>query len=130
MAILFGSLEITPLEYRVFPPYGLITEAFIPLGSYLLFVGIFTSAKHISRDAELRKQFYKSAASQLTLLKTIGVSQMEKELESEIKFVEKRTKIFETTDVPDLKDEDVKEILHDVLTELYYSKGKKAIQRS
>ena len=130
MAILFGSLEITPLEYRVFPPYGLITEAFIPLGSYLLFVGIFTSAKHISRDAELRKQFYKSAASQLTLPKTIGVSQMEKELESEIKFVEKRTKIFETTDVPDLKDEDVKEILHDVLTELYYSKGKKAIQRS
>jgi hypothetical protein len=51
-------------------------------------------------------------------------------LESEIEFVEKRTKIFESTDVPDLKDEEVKEILHDVLTELYYSKGKKAIQRS
>ena len=31
--ILFGSLQITPLQYRVFPPYGLITEAFIPLGS-------------------------------------------------------------------------------------------------
>jgi hypothetical protein len=82
MAILFGSLEITPLQYRVFPPYGLITEAFIPLGSYLLFVGIFTSAKHISRDAELRKEFHKRAASQLTLLKAIGVSQMEKEFES------------------------------------------------
>jgi hypothetical protein len=130
MAILFDSLEITPLQYRVFPPYGLITEAFIPLGTYLLFVGIFTSAKHIARDAQLRKEFHKSAASQLTLLKAIGVSQMEKELESEIEFVEKRTKIFESTDVPDLKDEEVKEILHDVLTELYYSKGKKAIQRS
>jgi hypothetical protein len=88
MAILFSSLEITPLQYRVFPPYGLITEAFIPLGSYLLFVGIFTSAKHISRDAELRKEFYKSAASQLTLLKAIGVSQMEKELEGQVKYVE------------------------------------------
>jgi hypothetical protein len=125
MAILFSSLEITPLQYRVFPPYGLITEAFIPLGSYLLLVGIFTSAKHISRDAELRKEFYKSAASQLTLLKAIGVSQMEKELESQIKFVEKRAKSLERTDEPDLKDEDVKEILHDVLTELYYSKGKR-----
>ena len=27
-----------------------------------------------------------------------------------------------------LKDEEIKEILHDVLTELYYSKGKKPIQ--
>jgi hypothetical protein len=130
MPILFGSLEITPLQYRVFPPYGLVTEAFIPLGSYLLFVGIFTSAKHISRDAELRKEFHKSAASQLTLLKAIGVSQMEKELESQMKFVEKRAKLLERTDQPDLKDEDIKEILHDVLTELYYSKGKKQTQRS
>ena len=76
-----SSIETTPLQYRVFPPYGLITEAFVPIGSYLLFVGIFTSAKHISRDTELRKEFYKGAASQLTLLKAIGVSQMEKELE-------------------------------------------------
>jgi hypothetical protein len=130
IAIFYGSIAIAPLQFHVYPPYGLITEAFLPLGSYLLFVGIFTSAKHISRDAQLRKEFHKSAASQLTLLKAIGVSQMEKELESQIKFVEKRAKLFETTDVPDLKDEDVKEILHDVLTELYYSKGKKEIQRS
>jgi hypothetical protein len=64
----------------------------------------------------------------LTLLKTIGVSQMEKELESQVKFVEKRFKPLETTEEPELKNEDIKEILHDVLTELYYSKGKKAIQ--
>jgi uncharacterized membrane protein (Fun14 family) len=58
------------------------SQAFIPLGAYLLFVGIFTSAKNISRDSELRKEFYKSAASQLALLKAIGVSQMEKELKT------------------------------------------------
>lgn len=125
MVILFSSLAITPLQYRVYPPYGLITEAFIPLGSYLLFVGIFTSAKHIARDAELRKAFYNSAASQLTLLRTIGVSQMEKEIESQVEFVEKRTKLLARTDEPDLKDEEIKEILHDVLTELYYSKVRK-----
>jgi len=130
MAILFGSLEITPLEYRVFPPYGLITEAFIPLGSYLLFVGIFTSAKHISRDAELRKQFYKSAASQLTLLKTIGVSQMEKELEEETKLFEKRFRLSEREQDylhEHMEEENAKQILHDVLNELYYSKSKKKL---
>jgi hypothetical protein len=130
IVILFGSIEIAPLQYHVYPPYGLVTEAFIPLGAYLLFVGIFISAKNISRDAEVRKEFYKNAESQLTLLKTIGVSQMERELESQVKSVEKRSKLLERTDVPDLEEEDIKEILHDVLTELYYSKGKTVAQKS
>jgi ABC-type multidrug transport system fused ATPase/permease subunit len=130
LAILFGSIEIAPLEYHVYPPYGLVTEAFIPLGAYLLFVGIFISAKNISRDAEVRKEFYKNAESRLTLLKSIGVSQMEKELESQVRSVEKRAKLLERRDEPDLQEEDIKEILHDVLTELYYSKGKKEIQKS
>ena len=130
MAILFGSLAITPLQYRVLPPYGLITEAFIPVGSYLLFVGIFTSAKHISRDSELRKEFYKSAASQLTLLKAIGVSQMEKELEKKTKLLEKRFGLSEKAEdylQEHLEEENAKQILHDVLNELYYSKSKKKL---
>jgi hypothetical protein len=93
VAIFYGSIAIAPLQFHVYPPYGLITEAFIPLGAYLLFVGIFTSAKHISRDSELRKEFYKSAASQLNLLKAIGVSQMEKELEEETKSLEKHFRL-------------------------------------
>jgi hypothetical protein len=124
IAILYGSVAIAPLQYEVYPPYGLITEAFIPLGTYLLFVGIFVSAKNISRDVEVRKEFYNSASSQLSLLKTIGVSQMEKELEAKAESMEKRFKPFETKDEPDLKGEEIKEILHDVLNELYYSKGK------
>ena len=59
----------------------------------------------------------------LTLLK-IRVSQMEKELEGQVKSVEKRFKPFERTDEPDLYKE-IKEILQDVLNELYYSKDKK-----
>jgi ABC-type multidrug transport system fused ATPase/permease subunit len=73
MVILFGSVQIKSLQYHVYPPYGLVTKAFIPIGTYLLFVGNFSSARHLSRDAQVRKEFYKSAASQLTLLKTIGV---------------------------------------------------------
>jgi len=132
MAILFGSLEITPLQYRVFPPYGLITEALIPLGSYLLLIGIFTSAKHISKDAELRTEFYKSAASQLALLKAIGVSQMERELVNRVKILEKATRLSERTDEyfqERLEEENAKQILHDVLNELYHSKDKE-IQNS
>jgi hypothetical protein len=52
---------------------------------------------------------------------------MEKELEIQAESIEKRFKPFERTDEPDLKSGQIKEILHDVLTELYYSKGKKKL---
>ena len=126
MAIIFGTFEIAPLQYHVYPPFGFITQAFIPLGAFLLLVGIFSSAKVISRDSAVRKEFYKSASSQLSLLKTIGISQMEKELEKDVKAVEKKVSVSEPTgDIPQLEEQEVKEILHDVLNELYYSKGKK-----
>ena len=100
-----------------------ITQAFIPLGAYLLLVGIFTSAKVIARDAAVRKEFYKNASSQLSLLKTIGVSQMEKEFENQIKSVEKVVSNQTSSDViPQLEEENVKEILHELLNELDYRK--------
>jgi hypothetical protein len=58
MAVLFGSIEIATLQYKLYPPYGLVTEAFMPLGAYLLFMGIFTSATNVARDTNLRKEFY------------------------------------------------------------------------
>jgi hypothetical protein len=125
IVILFCSIEITPLRSHVYPPYGFITEAFLPVGAYLLLVGIFTSAQYISQDANLRKEFYKNAESQLNLLKNIGVSQMEKEFEGKIKFLQEHSKLSESIEEPELDEEHIKEILHDVLTELYYSKIKK-----
>ncbi len=90
MVIVFTSIELAPLQYRVYPPYGLVTEAYIPLGAFLLFVGIFASAIQISRNTELRKEFYKSASGQLALFKNIGISQMEKELEERVKAYAKK----------------------------------------
>ena len=116
MTILFSSVEITPLHYKVFPPYGLITEAFIPLGTFLLLVGIFTSAINVSQDAELRRELRKSAMGQLNLLRTIGITQMEKELIKKFKTAEKRTANRET--VEDYPEEEVKQIVHEVLEEL------------
>jgi hypothetical protein len=111
-------LEIVTLQYKIYPPYGLITQAFMPLGAYLLFVGIFTSAINVSRDAKLRKEFYKSAMSQFNLLKTIGVTQMEKELLKEYKPVLARSSELEEPQYQPLEQSDVKEIIHDVLQEL------------
>jgi len=57
---------------------------------------------------------------------------MEKELEEETKSLEKHFRLSEREDYlqEQLEEENVKQILHDVLNKLYYSKGKKEIQES
>ena len=123
MSALFSAVEISSVRYHIYPQFGLITEAFLPLGASLLSIGIYTSAKKISQDTLLRREFYKSASSQLSLLKAIGVSQMEKEFESKIKSVQERATLYEPEQ--DLSEENAKEILREVLNERCYSKPKK-----
>ena len=95
----------------------------MPLGSYLLLVGIYTSAKRVAEDASLRKEFYKKAENQLDLLKSIGLIEMEKELLSRYKPVLDRSKKLQKDDFQQLEQEDVKEMIHDVLQELNTRKG-------
>jgi hypothetical protein len=105
LVILFSSIALAPLQYSLYPPYGLITEAFIPLGAYLLLVGIFTSAVHISRDAAIRRELYRSAINQLDLLRSIGTSEMEKELEGRVKHLERVHRISEVSPPSEIEEE-------------------------
>ncbi len=103
------------------------------MGSYLLFTGILLSSTLVARDKELRKEFYNTAVSQMNLLKTIGVTEMEKQLMKRYKSVDKRTRPLEKHIgfeedsvkealhglVDDMDIENAREILHDVLTEVY-----------
>lgn len=134
MAMLFGSIDIDSILYATYPPFGLVTISFIPMGAYLVFTGIVKSASLVAKDKELRKEFYRTAMSQLELLRAIGVTEMEKELlknyqtiERRVKEPEKKYRRFEKDEfremlhdvVDDLGKENVREILHDVLTEVY-----------
>jgi uncharacterized membrane-anchored protein len=60
----------------------------------------------------------------LTLFKAIEVSQMEKELEKKMEFVNKRSRLLGTAATMQHEDENVKEILREVLNELYSKKTK------
>jgi hypothetical protein len=123
MTIMFASVELAPLQFRTYPPFGLVTEAYIPIGAYLLFVGIFTSAVQISRNVELRKIFYKNVSAQLDLFKSIGVSQMEKELEERVNLMQKASEPRQMPFEPEeLDSENAKRILREVIEELHSGK--------
>ncbi len=134
IAMLYGAIEIDTLVFATYPPFGVVTISFIPMGSYLVFYGIVLSARLVAHDKELRSEFYKTAMSQLKLLKAIGVTEMEKELIRSYKSVGKQhklpemeTKRFEKDNlrealhevVDEMDKENVRELLHEVLTEIY-----------
>jgi hypothetical protein len=133
IALLYGSIEIDTLLFATYPPFGAVTISFMPMGSYLLFTGIILSARLVARDKELRKEFHNTAMSQLNLLKTIGVTEMERQLMKSYKSVDERTHSlakpsrFERDNmrealhdlVDEMDKENVREMLHDVLTEVY-----------
>jgi hypothetical protein len=133
IAIFFGSLEIDSFLYATYPPFGLVTMSFMAMGSYLIYTGIINTAALVARDKELRKEFYRSAMSEYDLLKVIGVSEMEKELLKSYKAIDKRTRSLQKDSsfekdrvkealhglVDEMDTENAREILHEVLTEVY-----------
>jgi hypothetical protein len=118
IAVVFSSIEITSLLYAAYPPYGVLTIMLMPLGSYSLFIGLSASARLVSQDKNLRKEFFQSAEKQLALLKTIGKVQMEKELEKSLKSILKRSSMLEQSRDDYRGEENVSELVQEVLDEL------------
>lgn len=79
--LLFTSSQAIDLITTPYPPFGLATVSFFGLSSFLIFVGNYSSALSIAEDSELRKSIRRYAIEESRLLGSIGMAQMEKEIE-------------------------------------------------
>jgi hypothetical protein len=68
----------------VYPPFGLPTIAVIGFSSYLMLVGIYSSAISVAQDSRLRRVIRKSVQQQSSLLDKIGTAQMQQEIENKV----------------------------------------------
>ncbi len=119
--LLFTSNQATSLIFAPYPPFGLVTVSLIGLSSYILLVGIYSSALSISRDTELRKFIHTIAAKEIEWLDSIGSAQMEKELVTKvIPLVYRKAHSMEqeTGIKTSLSDADMIQYLDDVLVEV------------
>ena len=119
--LLFTTNQATNLIVVPYPPFGLVTASLLGLSSYMLLVGIYSSAMSISRDTELRKFIHTVAAKEIKLLDLIGSAQMEQELVTKvISLVQRKAHIMEqeTGIVTSLSDADMIQYLDDVLVEV------------
>ena len=117
--LLLVSNQAMILVSFTYPPFGLVTISFLGISSYLILVGIYSSALSVSEDINLRKSIKSHVLKELKLLDSIGIAQMEKEIERKaISFIRTRDSMVEETGVsPSLTDDDIKKYLEQVLKE-------------
>ena len=105
----------------VYPPFGLLTTAIIGLSSYLMLVGIYSSAISVAQDSRLRRAIRKSIQQQSSLLDKIGTAQMQQEIENSVlSTIKSQAENLRTETGIDtsLDEEEIKEYMNEVIAEI------------
>jgi MFS family permease len=126
--LLFASNQAMVLAFVPYPPFGLASISFVGLASYLVLVGIYSSALSVSHDANLRHEIRKIAIKESKLLDTIGMAQMENELKSRTLGIIESNKnaMVEGTGIESsLTEDDIEQYLDSVLKEIKSKKEAK-----
>jgi hypothetical protein len=128
--LLFSSNQITSLILAHYPPFGLASISFLGRGSYLLLVGIYSSAISVANDINLRRSMRQTMERESVMLDKIATSQMQTEIQNRITniakhFSEQTKYIFEKTGVESsMQEDEIKEYLKLTLQEIENSKKK------
>jgi hypothetical protein len=124
--LLFTSNQAITLIFTYYPPFGLVTMTFVGISSYLVLIGIYSSAMSISQDASLRREIRNLAIKESKLLDSIGSAQMEREVINRVLHLARLNKSdVEKTGIPSaLDEEDMNRYLADVLDEIKTIKEK------
>jgi hypothetical protein len=118
IVLLFTSNQAIILLGVSYPPFGLATTSFVGLSSYLILVGIYSSAISVSEDSKLRQSLRSFAIRESKFLETIGTAHMEQEIQKKVLEFTRRNhdKMAEETGIQSsFSEEDVKEYLQQVI---------------
>ncbi len=113
-----GSATVSQAAY---PSFGLVSTAFTGLSTYLIYVGLYSSAVTLSQDLTLRKTIRKSVMEQSKLLDSIGTAQMERELQTSVLTIVKKTsdEMKENSGIEaSLSEDDIRDYMSLVIKEL------------
>jgi hypothetical protein len=87
--LLYVTLQ-AQVSQAAYPPFGLVSTACAGLSTYLIYVGLYSSAVTVSQDLALRQSISKSVTAQSKLLDSIGTAQMKTELQRRVLTVAKK----------------------------------------
>jgi hypothetical protein len=119
MMFLFGSKNISALILPFYPPVGIVTISFMGLASYLLLVGIYSSATIAARDITLRKYLNKKVEHDISLLNNIAYAENENEIQKNVKSLLNYSSQWQQNNNRfEMNQQEIKEIVDDVISEV------------
>jgi hypothetical protein len=121
LVLLFTSNQVKVLLTGPYPPFGLVTISFMGLSAYLILFGIYSSAISVSEDSILRQSIRTIAIKESSLLDSIGMAQMEQQIQRKVVEFTKsnQDKMTEETGIQSsVSEEGVKDYLQKVIREV------------
>ena len=119
MMFLFGSKDISELIIPSYPPVGIVAISSMGLASYLLLVGIYSSATIAAQDIVLRKYLSKKVENDTTLLNNIAYSENENEIQKNVKSLMNYLSQWQQNNIRhEMNQQEIKEIVNDVISEV------------
>jgi hypothetical protein len=117
--VLFNANYIINVASPIFPPFGLLGILYVPLSTYLIFVGIYSAASIGANDNQLRKLIRKTV--QESILENISRSENIAQVESQVLRATKKLSNHLEKDTgfnSSYEDEDIREYVKTVATEI------------
>ena len=121
LVLVFVSNQVAVLVSAPYPPFGLATTLFMGLASYLLLIGIYSSAISVAEDSKLRQTIRRLAVRETKFLDSIGTAQMQDELQRRVLRLVKEQRANLTLDTgvePSLNEPEFKQYLYEVIEEI------------
>ena len=127
MMLLFSSKDISTIILPSYPPLGIVAISFIGLASYLLFIGIYSSATIAARDITLRKYLFKKVENDTALLNNIAYAENEIEIQKNVKSLIIYSSQWqqEQNNQLEMNQQELKGIINDVISEVKEKTNKK-----
>jgi hypothetical protein len=125
--LLLVSYQAQVLITAPFPPLGLLSASFFGLSSYLIFIGLYSSAVSISQDSILRVSIRRSVESEVRFIESIGEAEMDHRILDRVLLTSKKI----SEDMPEetgvstsLTDKEIKDYIEEVLEETNKKKSR------
>lgn len=118
---LFSANQSNILAFTPYPPFGVSSITILILSSYLILIGISTSASLIAKNVKLRQSIYQ-ITKESNLLNLIGSAEMEKEMKETMKKIMEKTESIQQYEEEQIDENDLRQYVESVLNELKKNK--------
>jgi hypothetical protein len=125
--LLLVSYQAQTLITAPFPPLGLLSASYFGLSSYLILIGLYSSAVSISQDSRLRDSIRRSIESEVRFIGSMGEAEMDRRILDKVLVTSRKISegMPEETGVSaSLSDMEIKEYIEEVLAETHKKKSR------